>query len=342
MSDGAETINAFGNTHRHDDNAAEGNIVHPLREDLISTAVKFLQNPRVATRPRTEKEVFLQRKGLNHAEIAAAFEASGTIDNKERTQMHNSSVKLSQLHDYSPALVPRGTKWGLAKDILNATILIAGAAYSLRYLYRQFIEPFLFGHKKKKTLEDTVEEMNKNLTSLVGNVAEAVQNLSDTVVTHRTKQNEQSEIKELKAEMASLKAILLGRLSTWRNTSIVCSQLLMEADQEVTGSTGSRLSRAVSMGITAVVHGAMLSIITPLRLFANNKFCGKISRCFADKYLVYALIEFQALSSRPTMKLATQLTVTAIAVAIGRAEELNSSVTRNQGMEPGPVAKNTT
>lgn len=42
------------------------------------------------------------------------------------------------------------------------------------------------------------------------------------------------------------------------------------------------------------------------------------------------------------MKLATQLTVTAMAVAMGRAEELNSSVTKNQGMEPGPVAKNTT
>lgn len=48
----------------------------------ISTAVKFLQNPRVATRPRSEKELFLQRKGLNHAEIAAAFEASGTNETK--------------------------------------------------------------------------------------------------------------------------------------------------------------------------------------------------------------------------------------------------------------------
>ena len=45
---------------------------------------------------------------------------------------------------------------------------------------------------------------------------------------------------------------------------------------------------------------------------------------------------------RPTMKLATQLTVTAMDVAIGRAEELNSSVTKNQGIEPGPVANITT
>jgi hypothetical protein len=44
--------------------------------------VKFLQNPRVATRPRSEKELFLQRKGLNHAEIAAAFVTSGTNETK--------------------------------------------------------------------------------------------------------------------------------------------------------------------------------------------------------------------------------------------------------------------
>ena len=45
---------------------------------------------------------------------------------------------------------------------------------------------------------------------------------------------------------------------------------------------------------------------------------------------------------RPTTKLATQLTVTAMDVAMGRAEELNNSVTKNQGIEPGPVANMTT
>lgn len=208
MSNNADTL---GSAHRQEDNSEKGNI-QALREDLISTAVKFLQNPRVATRPKSEKESFLQRKGLNHAEIAAAFEAAGTSEEKDGTRGHYSSVKVAQLHEYSHALAPVATsKWGFFKEIMNAMILIAGAAYSLHYLYRRFIEPFLFGHKKKNPLEDTVEEMNKNLTCLVGNVSAAVQDLSDTVATLRPKQYEQSEIKELKAEMASLKAILLGR-----------------------------------------------------------------------------------------------------------------------------------
>lgn len=69
----------------------------------------------------------------------------------------------------------------------------------------------MFGKKKQKSLTDTVEEMNANLTSLVNDVSIAVQTLSETVETLRSKQYEKSEIKELKAEMASLKALMLGR-----------------------------------------------------------------------------------------------------------------------------------
>jgi len=41
---------------------------------------------------------------------------------------------------------------------------------------------------------------------------------------------------------------------------------------------------------------------------------------------------------RPTIKLAVQLTPTAILVANGRADELNNSDTKNHGIDPGPTA----
>lgn len=44
----------------------------------------------------------------------------------------------------------------------------------------------------------------------------------------------------------------------------------------------------------------------------------------------------------PTMKLAIQLTNTAIAIALGRGPCEKSSAVISQGMEPGPTAKNTT
>ena len=45
---------------------------------------------------------------------------------------------------------------------------------------------------------------------------------------------------------------------------------------------------------------------------------------------------------RPTRKFALQFVTTATAVAVGRASCPNNSVTKNQGMEPGPTAKPTT
>lgn len=44
----------------------------------------------------------------------------------------------------------------------------------------------------------------------------------------------------------------------------------------------------------------------------------------------------------PTMKLAIQLTNTAIAIALGLGPCENSSAVISQGIDPGPTAKNTT
>nr|SVE77925.1 EOG090X0FQ8 [Daphnia lumholtzi]SVE78555.1 EOG090X0FQ8 [Daphnia lumholtzi] len=262
----SNSTDILGSTHRHQDNSEKGNIQQALREDLISTAVKFLQNPRVASRPKTEKESFLQRKGLNPAEIIAAFEAAGTSEKK--------------LHEYSHALAPVSTsKWGCFKEITNVMVLIAGATYSLHYLYRRFIEPFLFGHKKKKPLEDTVEEMNKNLTSLVGNVLATVQNLSDTVATLRPKQYEQSEIKELKAEVASLKAILLGRRQFPAPPAIITGTPSIPSWQLGTSSEEKLNLRAESTSKTNLGDGVSLSsspeIISVEDMPTNSSSLGK-------------------------------------------------------------------
>nr|CAG4635124.1 EOG090X0FQ8 [Alona affinis] len=192
--------------------ATTENIPQTLRDDLVSTAVKFLQNPRVSTRPHSEKELFLQRKGLTQAEISAAFEALGINRLSDNgTVGHYSSVQVAQVRGYSnnPA-VPR-SRWVVIRDILNAAALGAGIVYCLRYLYRRFIASWLFGRKKAKTIEETVDEMNSNITRLVSDVSAAVQNLTVSVASLRANAREKSEIKELKSEVASLKALLLGR-----------------------------------------------------------------------------------------------------------------------------------
>ena len=44
-------------------------------------------------------------------------------------------------------------------------------------------------------------------------------------------------------------------------------------------------------------------------------------------------------NARPTRKFAAQFVATAMDVAIGLPDWAKSSVTKNQGMDPGPVAK---
>nr|CAG4648945.1 EOG090X0FQ8 [Polyphemus pediculus] len=184
-----------------------------LREDLVSTAVKFLQNPRVASRPHSEKEKFLRNKGLSSDEIISAFKASGTSTSVPENQLgHYSSLKVAQVHEYSSLVPPPVSRWTIGRDLLNFVVLFAGAAYSLRYLYRKFIAPLLFGKKRKeKKIEEIVQEMNTNLTKMVNDLSAAVKNLSDTVATLNSKQSEKADIKSLKAEVASLKGLMLSR-----------------------------------------------------------------------------------------------------------------------------------
>ena len=53
-------------------------------------------------------------------------------------------------------------------------------------------------------------------------------------------------------------------------------------------------------------------------------------------------LTWRGTKASPTRKFADQLTVTAMEVAVGRPDWANNSVTKNQGIEPGPVAKPTT
>ena len=57
-----------------------------------------------------------------------------TIFCKQDAAGHYSAMKLAQVQGYMKPS-PK-SKWVIVRDILNAVVLFAGAAYSLRYLYR--------------------------------------------------------------------------------------------------------------------------------------------------------------------------------------------------------------
>jgi len=57
---------------------------------------------------------------------------------------------VAQVHEYSGSLIPAtNSRWGIVRDVLNAIVLMAGAAYSLQYLFKYFnkITALECGHK---------------------------------------------------------------------------------------------------------------------------------------------------------------------------------------------------
>ncbi|KAF4525866.1 hypothetical protein B566_EDAN015969 [Ephemera danica] len=55
-----------------------------VREDLVRTAVQFLQNPKVKDSSTTHKEAFLKKKGLSEEEIKLSFHRAGPIPDIQR------------------------------------------------------------------------------------------------------------------------------------------------------------------------------------------------------------------------------------------------------------------
>ena len=58
-----------------------------------------------------------------------------------------------------------------------------------------------------------------------------------------------------------------------------------------------------------------------------------------NKMCPVQILTLSGSNPHPTKKFAAQLVTTAMEVAMGLPDEVKSSVTKNQGMDPGPVAK---
>lgn len=182
------------------------------REDLIGTAVKFLQNPNVQKSSLANQQAFLKRKGLTDEEVDIACERAGAIGNPS----HNGQLQTMLQHTAAPVtpppqsyMLPPPSRWSQFRDVVNTIAVIGGITYGLYLLYKKYVEPFLFGIKEKqKTIEDLISELNEGIKKVHTNL----ERISD----QQQEQPEQSnstykQIQELKAEIATVKGLLLSR-----------------------------------------------------------------------------------------------------------------------------------
>lgn len=180
------------------------------REDLIGTAIKFLQNPNVQKSSLASQQAFLKRKGLTDEEVHIACERARAIGSPS----HNGQLQTVLQHTAAPVappsyMLPPPSHWSRFRDVVNTIAVIGGITYGLYLLYKKFVEPFLFGIKEKqKTIEDLISELNEGIRK----VHTDLERISD----QQQQQPEQSssaskQIQELKAEIATVKGLLLSR-----------------------------------------------------------------------------------------------------------------------------------
>ncbi|XP_048417401.1 peroxisomal membrane protein PEX14 [Stegostoma tigrinum] len=199
------------------------------REQLIATAVKFLQNQRVRQSPLATRKSFLKRKGLTDEEVEIALQQSNTATDEV-------FAPVSQQHLVQPSQLavpnsPPSSRW---REYGALAIIMAGIAFGFHQLYKRYILPLLMASKEDKkhlqriesgvtelsgTITQTVTQLQTNLTTvqeLLEQQQERLQELSQELTGTKVASStnwllESQNVNELKAEITSLKGLLLSR-----------------------------------------------------------------------------------------------------------------------------------
>merc|ERR1712130_980082 len=195
-----------------------------VRKDMVATAVRFLENDRVRASTDDMKRKFLLKKGLNEAEIREAFaRVKPAVQQPAPQQATPVPLQVGGAH---PGLaVSQSSFSSRIRDLLNLLLLIGGASYGLRYLWKTYIAPWLFGPTKpvpnpQAAVVETcqavlggVQQLQQAITSLQTSISSQAEKLERAVESRQGRQENTGELGELKAEIQSVKGLLLSSRS---------------------------------------------------------------------------------------------------------------------------------
>merc|ERR1712055_604907 len=195
-----------------------------VRQDMVATAVRFLENDRVRASTDDMKKKFLLKKGLNEGEIREAFaRVQPAVQQTAPQQAVPAPLQVGGPH---PVIaVSQSSFSSRIRDLLNLLLLIGGASYGLRYLWKTYIAPWLFGPAKpvpnpQAAVVETcqavlggVQQLQQAITSLQTSISSQAEKLERAVESRQGRQENTGELGELKAEIQSVKGLLLSSRS---------------------------------------------------------------------------------------------------------------------------------
>lgn len=231
----------------------------PMRHELISTAVTFLKDSRVSFHSIEEKKNFLLNKGLNLSEINLALNiaSNGTTSNQLTQYNNGQGVQmyppvLYNNNQYAHgSLYPTGLQ--MVTSLVPPLVIAYGTIYGLYMLYKKYIEPRLFGPPKKHPLYIIIDSVNK-LQQSVDAIKLSLEKMEENIVTKlkeevikfdKISSMERLAASDLKKELSSLKALLLGRNNFPETPAI--------------GSIGKKIQDSSSTIVTATIPSWQLA-----------------------------------------------------------------------------------
>jgi len=200
-----------GEIKRSSDQTPDSEVVsEAVRGDLVSTAVKFLQNSRVQGSSQELKRDFLRKKGLSEEEIDKAIAMANVPANNPLQHPRLLPVQ------YQTSSV--GAK---IRDFLNIILLIGGFSYSFRYLWKKYICPWLFGPTEKNlSPTEQVLETSRAVLASVEKLQKAVTSLQHSLDSHTERlekvnqhESDAGHLQGLKSDIQSVKGLLLSSRS---------------------------------------------------------------------------------------------------------------------------------
>jgi len=202
------------------------------REHLISTAVKFLQNPKVMSSPLYQKRSFLEKKGLTQEEINLAVERSGVketavSDMQLAPQPPPPGFQPNVMGPHPNAIVPAyapihpQSTWGRIRDLTMTSVIVVGVSYGFYNLFHRYLRPLILG---KTQQEQRLDRIEAQIMDIQKSVAESLAELNKTMagiqvslqnnqIESTAKINDQHsrDLTDLKTDIASLKGLLLNK-----------------------------------------------------------------------------------------------------------------------------------
>jgi len=169
------------------------------------------------------KRKFLLKKGLNESEIREAF---ARVKPQQEISQHQTAVHSLQAGGQQPVLAVTQSSFSTrVRDLLNLLLLIGGASYGIRYLWKTYIAPWLFGPAKPapnpqvavvetcQAVLGGVQQLQQAITSLQTSISSQAEKLERAVENRQGRQESTGELGELKAEIQSVKGLLLSSRS---------------------------------------------------------------------------------------------------------------------------------